>query len=112
MKTITLLAAALCLAVSSCETANFGDASIIYTGDGVEIGGLTGGDVLAAGYSPKTKTGYLVFNDGTRENLKVVGGGYGAGKLILVLEGGSRITVDVKTATVTRTAPPTVNISK
>lgn len=107
-KLLLLLAAILPLSLTSCRnTGGFTDKLFIgYTGDGVEITGLEGGDLTGAGYNLKTKKAYLRYLDGRTVNLKITGAGLGKNQLALYLEGGGKILVDLKTARVTSGTVP------
>jgi len=115
MKTIILLClTAFCF--TSCEVLNniSSGASIIYTGDGVEMSGMNpagGIGATSAGYNLKTKTAYIRYADGRVSNLKITGGGIGAGGIVLVLENGDRITINKSGAVLTENpfGPPAVS---
>jgi hypothetical protein len=104
MKCLALLLIA-CL-LPSCEIAPGTTASyfIAYTGDSVEIHSIQAQgpkDVSGLGYNRKTKVAYLTYADGSTTRLKVIGGGFGNNTFALILEGGSRVSVDLKTGKVT-----------
>lgn len=101
---LTCLVAPL-LFTSCAGTGGLSNMSVIATKDSIEIGGMNAGtDPLkasGAGYNLLTKTAYVVYGDGHRTNLKVVGGGFSGSGLTLVLEDGSHIVINTRTAQVT-----------
>lgn len=105
MKYLALLLIA-CL-LPSCEIAPGTAASswfVSYTSETIEIHSIQADgpkDVRGLGYNHKTKVAYLTYADGSTTRLKVIGGGLGNNTFALILEGGSRISVDLKTGKVT-----------
>ena len=102
----TILLALISITLTSCDTLNSGNALVGWTGNGIEITGITG-DATGVGYDTKLKTAYIVWANGDRETFKITGGGFGAGKVRICLQSGGSITVDTKTGIVTTVHPIT-----
>lgn len=110
---ITCLITCLC-SCSSLPGGGLSNYTIVYTGTSVEVSDFTtpvppGAEattVTGVGWDLKAKSATVVYADGHRQALKVTGGGIGGNKVILTLEGGGRITVDLATRKVSLTASP------
>lgn len=92
MKLHTLLLATLFL--SSCASLTIPEgAGFLVTADSICISGMTGGDASEVCYNHKKQQAYIRYSNGTVERLKPVGGGLIAGKLVIQLEDGGRVSV-------------------
>jgi hypothetical protein len=109
MNKLATLLLALSLLLPSCDTLAPGTSAnwfVTYTQDTIEIHSIQAAgpkDVRGLGYNRKTKVAYLAYADGSTTRLKVIGGGLGNNTFALILEGGARISVDLKTGKVTTT---------
>lgn len=115
---LLLLTSILALSIlPSCTTtgggSGFTDYFVVYTGSGIEVQnskvvvqpGQEDSTATGVGYDLKARTGYVTYASGRTQRLKITGAGFGGGQVAIVLEGGGRIIVNVKTGQVT-TAPP------
>lgn len=90
----------------SCVTT--GSYSLVATADTIEVTNISAAgpnEAVAVGYDRKSKKAYLAYANGERTNIRVIGGGIGGGVFTLVLEGGTKVSVDLKTGKVTTTGP-------
>lgn len=96
----------LALLLPSCVTT--GDYMLVYAGDSIEVQGIAAAgpnDATGVGYNRVTKRAYITFANGEKTALKVTGGGIGGNAFVLVLEGGTKVSVDLKTGKVTTSGP-------
>ena len=100
-----LVVAGLLIALFFSSCASFPqDFILTYTGDTIEVSSIQADSPQSAtgvGYNKVTKKAYLVYANGDRTDLEVVGGGFGGNTFVLILKDGTRVSVDVRTGKVT-----------